>query len=171
MNKRILELMEADDEISEEDMSTELLETNRVKFDVKMRLSAIEARLADTHHVPVLPPSPSSSGIQENPPAQQNHHNEQSHQTAPVRAKLPKAEVRKFGGNISEWQEFWESFESAIDKNVTLAEVDKFSYLRGLLVEPAWSAIAGFALTSANYKAAIDLLKKRYLKKPSRERT
>lgn len=84
MNKRILELMEADDEISEEDMSTELLETNKVKFDVKVRLSAIEARLADTHHVPVLPPSPSSSGTQENPLAQQNHHTEQSHQTAPV---------------------------------------------------------------------------------------
>ena len=84
LNKRILELMEADDDITEEDMFTELLETNKVKFDVKVRLSAIETRLTDTHHVPVLPPSPSSIGIQENPPAQQNHHTEQSHQTAPV---------------------------------------------------------------------------------------
>ena len=99
LNKRILELMEADDDITEEDMSLELLETNKVKFDVKVRLSAIEARLADTHHVPVSPPSPSSIG--ENPPAQ-NHQAEQSHQTASVRAKLPKLEVRKFGGNISE---------------------------------------------------------------------
>ena len=63
------------------------------------------------------------------------------------------------------WQEFWDSFESAIDRNATLAEVDKFSYLRGLLVEPGRSAIAGFALTWANYKVATDLLKKRYGKK------
>ena len=82
-------------------------------------------------------------------------------QTATVQAKLPKLEVRKFGGNISEWREFWDSFESAIDRNETLAEIDKFSYLRGLLIEPARSAIAGFSLTSANYKAAIQLLKKR----------
>lgn len=79
--------METDDDITEEDMSAELLETNKVKFDVKMRLSAIEDRLADMHHAPVLPPSPSSLGIQGNSPAQQ------SHQTAPVRAKLPKLEV------------------------------------------------------------------------------
>lgn len=170
LNKRILELMEADDDITEDDMSTELLETNKVKFDVKVRLSAIEEKLADTHHTPALPPSPSSLEIQGNPLAQQNHQTEQSHQTAPVRAKLPKLEVRKFGGNISEWQEFWDSFESAIDKNATLAEVDKFSYLRGLLVEPARSAIAGFALTSANYKAATDLLKKRYGKKTAIQR-
>ena len=69
--------------------------------------------------------------------------------TTPVRARLPKLEVRKFGANIGEWQEFRDSFESAIDKNSTLA-------VRGLLVEPARSAIAGFALTSANYKAATD---------------
>ncbi|PFX21979.1 hypothetical protein AWC38_SpisGene13530 [Stylophora pistillata] len=110
--------MEADDGITEENMSAELLETNKVKFAVKVRLSAIEERLVDMHHVPALPPSPSSLGIQENPPARQ------SHQTAPVPAKLPKLKVRKFGGNISKWQEIWDSFESPIDKNATLAKVD-----------------------------------------------
>ena len=43
-----------------------------------------------------------------------------------------------------------------------MADIDKFSYLRGLLVGPARSAIAGFALTSANYEAATGLLKRRY---------
>ena len=54
---------------------------------------------------------------------------------------------------------------SAIHENDALSDADKFAYLRGLLLEPARSAIAGFALTSANYASAVDLLKKRYGKK------
>ena len=127
-----------------------------------MRLSAIEkivtANVANVTNVPPSLPSPSAdlhaNQVPFNPwPVPQ---------TATVRAKLPKLEVRKFGGNISEWREFWDSFESAIDRNETLAEIDKFSYLQGLLIKQAQSAIAGFSLTSANYKAAIQLLKKRY---------
>ena len=82
-----------------------------------------------------------------------------------IRAKLPKLEVRKFGGRLQEWQEFWDSFDSAVNQNEGLADVDKFAYLKSLLIEPARSAISGFALTSANYNEAIDLLKRRYGKK------
>ena len=49
--------------------------------------------------------------------------------------------------------------------------MDKFSYLRGLLLEPARSAIAGFSLTAANYAAAVELLKKRFGKKTAIQRT
>ncbi|CAB4003059.1 TNF receptor-associated factor 3 [Paramuricea clavata] len=82
-----------------------------------------------------------------------------------IRAKLPKLEVKKFGGKLQEWQEFWDSFDSAVNQNEGLADVDKFAYLRSLLIEQARSAISGFALTSANYNEAIDLLKRRYGKK------
>ena len=86
-------------------------------------------------------------------------------------AKLPKLEVKKFSGRIQEWQKFWDSFESAIDKNESLAAVDKFAYLRSLVVETGRSTIAGFSLTSANYTAAVEVLKKRYGEKmPFRER-
>ena len=161
LSDQILALMEADEELTDEDLSTELMDTNTLKFDVKMRLSAIEkivtANVANVTNVPPSLPSPSAD----------LHANQAPFnpwpvpQTATVRAKLPKLEVRKFGGNISEWQEFWDSFESAINRNETLAKTDKFSYLRGLLIEPVRSAIAGFSLTSANYKAAMQLLKKR----------
>lgn len=70
-----------------------------------------------------------------------------------------------FGGKLQEWQTFWDSFDSAVNQNEDLADVDKFAYLKGLLIEPARSTISGFALTSANYKEAIDLLKRRYGKK------
>ena len=81
-----------------------------------------------------------------------------------MKARLPTLEVRKFDGKLHEWQEFWDLFESAIHRNESLRDVDKFSYLRGLLVGPARLAVAGFALTSTNYESAVDL-KKRYRKK------
>ena len=79
-------------------------------------------------------------------------------------------EVKKFSGRIQEWQKFWDSFESAIDKNESLAAVDKFAYLRSLVVETGRSTIAGFSLTSANYTAAVEVLKKRYGEKSAIQR-
>ena len=55
-----------------------------------------------------------------------------------------------------------ESFESAIHQNECLSEVDKFTYLRSLLLGPAKSSIAGFALTATNYKEELELLRNRY---------
>ena len=49
--------------------------------------------------------------------------------------------------------------------NDGLSNVDKFSYLRSLLLGSAKSAVGGFVLTSANYESAIELLKKRYGKR------
>ncbi|CAB4001613.1 partial [Paramuricea clavata] len=81
-----------------------------------------------------------------------------------------KLELRKFSGKICEWQEFWDGFSSSIDNNEQLYDVDKFAYLRGLLEEPAKSTIAGFSLTEANYKSAVELLKKRFDKKSAVQR-
>ncbi len=82
-----------------------------------------------------------------------------------VRAKLPKLQLKNFGGKVCEWPEFWDSFSSSIDNNDQLSDVDKFAYLRGYLEGPAKSTIAGLSLTSTNYQCAIDLLKKRFDKK------
>ena len=46
--------------------------------------------------------------------------------------------------------------------NDALSDVDKFTYLRSLLEESAFNAIAGPTLSSANYQEAIDILKKRF---------
>jgi hypothetical protein len=46
-----------------------------------------------------------------------------------------------------------------------LSEVDKFTYLRSLLLGPAKSSIAGFALTATNYKVGLELLRNGYGKK------
>ena len=85
-----------------------------------------------------------------------------SHICTSTRVKLPKLEVRKFSGKIQDWHEFWDSFESAIHKNESLSDVDKFTYLRGLVEQPAKSSIAGFALTAVNYLAAVKVLQRRF---------
>lgn len=79
-----------------------------------------------------------------------------------VRAKLPKLEVRRFSGKVDEWQEFWDCYESSIHSNPNLSNIDKFSYLRGLLGGAARTTIAALTLTAANYEVAIDLLRERF---------
>ena len=81
-----------------------------------------------------------------------------------VRVKLPKLEIKKFSGKIHEYQEFWDSFRSAIHENDELADVDKLKYLKGYLEEPARSVIGGLPMTDSNYTIAVELLKKRYAK-------
>ena len=46
-------------------------------------------------------------------------------------------------------------------KNSKLATVDKFNYLNSLLDKTASEAIAGIAITEANYEEAIAILKTR----------
>ena len=87
--------------------------------------------------------------------------------TKPVRAKLPKLEVKRFKG---QWQEFWDSFESAIHLNDCLSHVDNSPILRGLVDEPAKSCIAGFTLTLGNYQSSVNILKERYGKKSAIQR-
>ncbi|CAB4031738.1 E3 ubiquitin- ligase DZIP3 [Paramuricea clavata] len=87
-----------------------------------------------------------------------------------IRAKLPKLRLRNFGGKICEWPEFWHGFSSSMDNNDQLSDVDKFAYLHGYLEGPAKSTIAGLSLTGANYKCAVELLKKRFEKKNAVQR-
>ena len=82
-----------------------------------------------------------------------------------ILAKLPKLHLRNFSGKICKWPEFWDGFSRSINDNDQLSDVDNFTYLRSYLEGPAKSTIAGLSLTGANYKCAMDLLKKRFEKK------
>ena len=139
----ILDQLVADEKASENDVADEVEQSGRLKGDLTFRLALIEEKLAGGQPQLSFP---------------------QQHKAAPikktVRTKLPKLEVPKFNGKLREWQEFWDSYSSAIHQNDSLEEVDKFTYLRSFLTGQAKSAIAGFALTSANYGAAVELLTK-----------
>ena len=73
--------------------------------------------------------------------------------------KLPKLTIRKFGGELTKWVSFWDSFESAIHNNPTLTAIN---YLKSYLDSTAADAIAGLTLTAVNYVEAIETLKRRF---------
>lgn len=147
LDAEILAFLEDDEKATEDDMANEIEESSRLASELRSKLITIMELLTVE---PISPQVPSHQQSQPSPSAPK------------VRVRLPKLEVRKFDGKLHEWQEFWDSFESAIHRNETLGDSDKFSYLRGLLVGPARAAISGFSLTSANYESAVELLKKRY---------
>ncbi|XP_074611009.1 uncharacterized protein LOC141865576 [Acropora palmata] len=110
----------------------------------------------------VLNPSMHSAGPASTGASSQNENAQPANPVHNMKAKLPKLKVKRFNGRLQDWQEFWDSFQSSIDGNDNLSAVDKFSYLKSLVQEPARSTIAGFALTAVNYDAAVQALKKRY---------
>jgi hypothetical protein len=78
--------------------------------------------------------------------------------------KLPKLELSKFGGQITEWNSFGDLYDSAIHSNPSISKVNKFNYLQSLLEGNAARAIKGLTLTEANYDAAVQILQERFVK-------
>ena len=88
-----------------------------------------------------------------------------THQSSSVYSdyhKLPKLNLPTFSGSTLDWLSFWDSYESAIHRNPSLSEVQKFNYLKSLLHGEASQTIAGFSMTNTNYEKAISLLQERY---------
>ena len=79
-------------------------------------------------------------------------------------AKLPKLEIKYFTGDPLEFPSFQDQFDASIGRS-ELANVGKFSYLKGLLKGEALRCIQGLSMTNENYKGAWELLTKRYGRK------
>ena len=163
-DEEILAELVADEKVTEEEVADEIERSGRLRADATQVLAAIEERLTEQ------PPPPPASQVAPQYVNSNQSYQPISSQQKTVRAKLPKLEVKKFNGKLCEWQEFWDSFESAIHMNDGLSNVDKFSYLGSLLLGLAKSAVGGFGLTSANYESAIELLKKHCGKKVAIQR-
>lgn len=145
----ILSNSEAED--AEQQLEREIQEADDTRSELRKIILDVNDTLGDA-----LPPPPRPLQHQDGESTSLNS----SINAVPkqiVRAKLPKLEVKRFGGKIQEWQEFWDSFDSSVNQNDALSEVDKFAYLKGLLIGPAQTTIAGFTLTSSNYKEALEL--------------
>ena len=76
--------------------------------------------------------------------------------------KLPFLQLKKFGGNPTEWKAFWDAFASAIDNNTGLENVQKLNYLKSYLYGNAARAIDGFQATNENYERAVRQLEERF---------
>ena len=83
----------------------------------------------------------------------------------PSRVKLPKLHLKKFNGDPTCWQQFWESFNCAVHENTVLSSIDKFNYLLGPQ-NTALQAISGLSLSGDNYIEAVKILQDRFGNKP-----
>jgi hypothetical protein len=143
------------DEINE--TSEFLQEIDRITVKIDIALEKISNRSNPATQVGTINFPLSSENVNNNVSPSNNGN------IAPkVQAKLPKLTLPRYSGEPTKCQPFWDSFESAVHKNPTISNVDKFNYLKGLLDGPAASCIAGVALTDGNYNTALDLLKNRF---------
>ena len=104
------------------------------------------------------PPSPSLSSLD----ISNQGSTPRTTQIQDVRVKLPELELSKFDGDIINWQGFWDQFLIAIHENDSLADIDKFTYLKSFLSDSALQSINGLSLNATNYKEAIEILHERY---------
>ena len=130
----------------EEGLDEEIEQADGCKDNVYRALTMIDKALKPKPSPPTPTATSSSTSMS---PAVTPHIN---------RVKLPKLSLPHFSGNITKWDTFWDSYESAIHKNDDLTDIDKFNYLRSLLERTAHEAIAGLTLSSGNYQEAIDIL-------------
>lgn len=76
--------------------------------------------------------------------------------------KLPTIHLPKFDGNLLTWLEFKDTFNSMINCNNSIPDINKFHYLRSALEGSARGVIKSIEFTSNNYKLAWELLCERY---------
>jgi len=74
-----------------------------------------------------------------------------------VRPRLRKLTLRRFDRDPKNWMEFWNSFERVVNINPKLSDGNKFEYLRNSLEGKAKRSIAGFRLTEAIYRVALQM--------------
>ena len=76
-------------------------------------------------------------------------------------AKLPKLEITKFRGELTDWPRFWSQFEAEIDK-AEIAGVTKYSYLKELVDPKIRTEIDGLPYSSEGYERAKNILARKY---------
>ena len=76
--------------------------------------------------------------------------------------RLPKLNIKTFTGKPTEWPTFIESFETAVDSNGALSNIQKFQYLKVYLLGQSEKCIEGFLLTNDNYTETPNLSKERF---------
>jgi hypothetical protein len=67
-----------------------------------------------------------------------------------------------FDGTIEEWNSFYDTFVSTIDRNEKLTPVQKYHYLRSSVTGKAARSIQSLDITESNYAIAINMLREKF---------
>ena len=78
-----------------------------------------------------------------------------------TQAKLPKIEIKRFEGSYLDWPRFWDQFTETIDK-AEIAQINKFTYLCGLLGPKVKTAVEALPFTAEGYNRAKSILLSNY---------
>uniref|UniRef100_A0A914W2D1 CCHC-type domain-containing protein n=1 Tax=Plectus sambesii TaxID=2011161 RepID=A0A914W2D1_9BILA len=80
-------------------------------------------------------------------------------QRSPV--QLPRLELCLFNGDMSRWQQFWDTFVAAVHHQ-PLPAISKLTYLLSTLTGEAKEAVAGYPITEATYPVVVEVLRRRF---------
>ncbi|XP_072380581.1 uncharacterized protein [Diabrotica undecimpunctata] len=76
--------------------------------------------------------------------------------------RLPELKINKFSGNLHEFPSFFQTFNSIIDADDSLTDIEKFIYLKSLLTHDALKVVDNIPLSGENYSLVRETLEKRY---------
>ncbi|GFU81635.1 uncharacterized protein TNCV_4927661 [Trichonephila clavipes] len=79
--------------------------------------------------------------------------------------KLPKINIERFSGDYKDWPSFKDLYVSLVHDNMCLSNIQKFQYLRGLLLSEPANIIKHIPITETDYNEAWEKLLARYDKK------
>ncbi|GFX19887.1 uncharacterized protein TNCV_1434471 [Trichonephila clavipes] len=79
--------------------------------------------------------------------------------------KLPKINIEHFSGDYKDWPSFKDLYVSLVHDNMWLSNIQKFQYLRGLLLSEPANIIKHIPITETAYNEAWEKLLARYDKK------
>ncbi|GFU51160.1 uncharacterized protein TNCV_966511 [Trichonephila clavipes] len=79
--------------------------------------------------------------------------------------KLPKTNIERFSGDYKDWPSFKDLYVSLVHDNMCLSNIQKFQYLRSLLLSEPANIIKHISITESAYNEAWEKLLARYDKK------
>ena len=71
--------------------------------------------------------------------------------------KIPRIDIKKFSGDATEWQTFFDSFEVDVHSNNKISSIEKTNYLLSYLTGEALKTVQGLKLSEPNYSAIIQI--------------
>jgi len=87
------------------------------------------------------------------------------------KVKLPRLQLRRFQGDPKEYKPFRDTFEVSVNKDSTLSNIEKCTYLQSVLYGDALRLVTALSLTEENYKEALEIFEQRYGNKQTNNKT